>query len=836
MAKNQNDGKAPWGFTMYGQNHHWIGSLLPLDDQFPAFCQLYMIDDENEIQHRKNALSRKKKKLGTNTTADTHADPQKEDIEYQSKTTTKLDDNVIAGSKEMLANHNWLCQKFRMWRDRYKENELGKVKLRLIGTRSRDARQYDLPTASEIAGLLVDDPESDGKRDIIISEKDGKLKNISELNPNYMPLQYPILFPYGEDSFHTNIPYNRQSNADKPDELGVQKKRQYVTMREYYAFRIQQRQNEGQTILRGGRLFQQFVVDAYATIEQSKLNWVRGNQEELRCDMYKGIREAVAAGDTEPGTAGRVILPSSFTGGPRYMIQHYQDAVAICRELGPPDLFITFTCNLKWNEITEALKFIDGQKLVDKPDIVSRVFHIKLKQLMSDLVGSRHFGEVKGALYTVEFQKWGLPHAHILLWLESKDKPRSAAHIDSIISAEIPDPDKEKIGYDAVCQFMIHGPCGDAKTDSPCMKNKKCSKKFPKRYCDKTCVDESRYPVYRRRKNAWGVEKDGIKLDNKWVVPYNLDLIIRYDAHINVEVCNCRGMTVKYLFKYLHKGNDRITGILQVIPAKKNNSGDNGDTDQIKNPKKDEIDIYLEGRYLSGAECTWRTLGFEIHYRRPTVERLPLHLEGEQLVIHKDTDNLKDVLDDADPDSSKFLQWMKANREHEDARELTYAEFPKEWIWDSNKREWRSRQRRWKIGRIYYVHPTAGEKYYLRILLNVQKGCRRYDDIKTMNGTTHPTFKAACLALGLLEHDGEWHAAIQEEATTYSGRRLRELFVILLLNCKVTEPKKLWDDNWHTLAEDIEYNNKKVYGDQAVHLGEEFLKNCTLREIEQIFW
>ncbi|KAI3914985.1 hypothetical protein MKW98_020532 [Papaver atlanticum] len=92
------------------------------------------------------------------------------------------------------------------------------------------------------------------------------------------------------------------------------------------------------------------------------------------------------------------------------------------------------------------------------------------------------------------------------------------------------------------------------------------------------------------------------------------------------------------------------------------------------------------------------------------------------------------------------------------------------------------------------------------------------------------------MALGLLEHDGEWHTAIQEAATTYSGRRLRELFVIILLNCKVTEPKKLWDDNWHTLAEDIEYNNKKLYGDQAVHLAEEFLKNCTLREIEQIFW
>lgn len=118
-------------------------------------------------------------------------------------------------------------------------------------------------------------------------------------------------------------------------------------MREYYAFRLQQRLNEGQTLIRGGRLFQQFVVDAYATIEQCRLKWVIGHQDEIRADLFQGIKKAVAAGVTEPGTAGRIILPSSFTGGPRYMIQHYQDAIAICRQLGPSDLFITFTCNPK---------------------------------------------------------------------------------------------------------------------------------------------------------------------------------------------------------------------------------------------------------------------------------------------------------------------------------------------------------------------------------------------------------------------------------------------------------------------------------------------------------
>ncbi|XP_026459021.1 uncharacterized protein LOC113359642 [Papaver somniferum] len=614
-------------------------------------------------------------------------------------------------------------------------------------------------------------------------------------------------------------------------------------MREYYAFRLQQRSNEGQTLIRGGRLFQQFVVDAYATIEQCRLKWVRGHQEEIRADVFQGIKEAVAAGDTEPGTAGRIILPSTFTGGPRYMIQHYQDAISICRQLGPPDLFITFTCNPKWFEITEALKKIPGQQPIDRPDIISRVFHIKLKALMSDLEGSRHFGEVQG----------GLPHAHILSWLKPEDKPKTAAHVDSIIQAEFPDPEKDRVGYDAVCQYMLHGPCGAVKPNRLACITKKCPKKYPKKFCDKTSVDEKGSPVYRRQQMNCGVEKEGIKLDNRWVVPHNLDLLVRYDAHINVEVCNCRGVSINYLFKYLHKGSDRVTAILETPATKKQTSNDSDISDPKEStsnvsdtvapnnkpkPKFDEIKKYLDCRYLSASEAFWRTLNFEIHYRRPSVERLPFHLEGEQLIYHKDTEDLRDVLERTDPDATKFLRLMKANREHVKARNLTYADFPSEWTWYTESKEWKPRKRGFnKIGRIYYVHPTAGEKYYLRILLNVQRGCQSYDDIKTIDCVTHLTFKAACLALGLLEDDGEWDHAIKEAATVYiNGKRLRELFVTLLLNCKVIEPKKLWSENWKLLADGIEHEHQKLYGNENLTYDDDDLKNYCFQEIELIMW
>ena len=72
-------------------------------------------------------------------------------------------------------------------------------------------------------------------------------------------------------------------------------------------------------------------------------------------------------------------------------------------------------------------------------------------------------------LYTIEFQKRGLPHAHILLFLHPTMKNPSADHIDKIISAEIPYLNVDPDSYNAVNKFMIHGPCGKHNSHSPCM-------------------------------------------------------------------------------------------------------------------------------------------------------------------------------------------------------------------------------------------------------------------------------------------------------------------------------------------------------------------------------
>jgi hypothetical protein len=77
--------------------------------------------------------------------------------------------------------------------------------------------------------------------------------------------------------------------------------------------------------------------------------WIRRNQSALRIELYSGLRDAIMRGDTNPASIGkRIVLPSSFTGSPRYMIENYQDAMTIRRWTSYPDLFITFACNAKW--------------------------------------------------------------------------------------------------------------------------------------------------------------------------------------------------------------------------------------------------------------------------------------------------------------------------------------------------------------------------------------------------------------------------------------------------------------------------------------------------------
>ena len=221
--------------------------------------------------------------------------------------------------------------------------------------------------------------------------------------------------------------------------------RNRLTMQQFYRWRLACRSltpSPTEMIYYCARLTQQYIVDAFAKIEESRLLFLRRHQDRLRAETYGGLQDWMhRAGDgasTSEQMGRHVILPSSFTGGPRSMYQHYQDAMSIVRRFGCPDLFITFTCNPNWPEIVLAIT--PPQTRSERPDVVARVFALKLRAFMTDLRQRQCFGVVLAYTSVIEFQKRGLPHAHIMLTLADEHKPRDTTAIDRMVSAELPDP------------------------------------------------------------------------------------------------------------------------------------------------------------------------------------------------------------------------------------------------------------------------------------------------------------------------------------------------------------------------------------------------------------
>ena len=410
------------------------------------------------------------------------------------------------------------------------------------------------------------------------------------------------------------------SAQDDPSDENMDESTDYVTCREFYAYRLQIRpfsvSDRRCYFLMFGRLLQQYMVDQYAKIEGERLRWYANNQDELLVANYQGLSDALLATDgdmTVSNIARPIILPSSFTCGPRHMNQQFQDAMGIVRRYGKPDLFITFTCNPKWPEITDNL--IGNQTTSDRPDLTARVFKIKLMALLNDLFVMNIFGKQVAYTWVVEFQKRGLPHAHILLILESEYKIKQIADIDNIVCAEIPNEADCPLTFATITSSMIHGPCGDLNPKAPCMINGKCSKNFPRGLSQETTIKDDGYPDYRRRPGMTFTNRRGIVIDNSWVVPYNPWLATKYDAHINVEICSSVA-AVKYLYKYIHKGYDKARATVA--------SDDN---------TRNEIKEFVDSRFVSASESMWRIFRFKMHGQFPSIFRLQVHVEGQHLVI-----------------------------------------------------------------------------------------------------------------------------------------------------------------------------------------------------------
>jgi len=386
-----------------------------------------------------------------------------------------------------------------------------------------------------------------------------------------------------------------------------------------------------------------------------------------------------------------------------------------------------------------------------------------------------------------EFQKRGLPHEHILLIMKKGCKLTSPDDYDKYISAEIPNKDKYPVLHNLVIKHMLHGPCGALNMKCPCMIDKACRFRYPRQFNPETQQGKDSYPLYRRRDDGQRVKIRGAELDNRWVVPYNPGLLMRYNCHINVEACSSI-KACKYLFKYVYKGHDCAS--FSVVDAGVIN----------------EIRQYRDARYVTPPEAVHRIFGFPLFGVNPSVLQLQCHLPNMQSVIIDETKSLEEVVNNPKSSMTTLTEFFTVCREDSFARSLLYRDMPEHYRWISGRKIWQRRKQKGQIGRIVYANPSEGERYYLRVLLNHVRGPTSFEDLKTVAGILCSTFRESCEKRGLIETDNTIDDCLVEAATFQMPYALRRLFATVLVHCEATRIRALWEKHKESMAEDYSRN------------------------------
>jgi hypothetical protein len=144
------------------------------------------------------------------------------------------------------------------------------------------------------------------------------------------------------------------------------------------------------------------------------------------------------------------------------------------------------------------------------------MFKIKLKELNNDIHKNHILGRTIVRIYVVEFQKCGLPHAHILIFFTKDYKPHTVEDVDRMINAELPNLETNKLAHETIAKCMMHGPCGAAFSNASCMEEGKCKKQYPHKFQSQTVMNVNGYPIYRHRDTRHTILVHGIELDNCW--------------------------------------------------------------------------------------------------------------------------------------------------------------------------------------------------------------------------------------------------------------------------------------------------------------------------------
>ncbi|SCV68086.1 BQ2448_207 [Microbotryum intermedium] len=729
-------------FRVCGRLYHRIGYLLPRRDQAVAFAQTWLLDRAQQPATRMSAAS------GAN-----------------------LNRGILQRLETILRRSNLCAREF------------------VVAAKSRAG--WDV--AKEVVLKLL----PPGRR----NPKNPRLADGTVAFPiSALPLRYSLLFPSGADGFRDPIPLAGSDHAERAERRSRSQIDQdhdsppvapadgprrgrggstKVSRSQWYAFYLHVRRGTYSIAHRLRHLFCEFVIDGWASAENDRLSYIANHQEEMRLTSRAAIEDAMARGIPAEQLGQSDILASTIASGPRNVsndsttrsVWSRATANRICSSPSRAILIGERSC------VSSAR----AKRRTTCPNIVARVFEAKLQALMDDVYGTRDcagvFGQVLSHIYVIEYQKRGLAHAHILNTLAADDRPTTKDDVDRIVCAEIPDPDLYPCLLATVTSSMLHGKCGAANPRQPSMEQPRgaaaarCKCYYPRALQDETTMNEDGYPTYRRR-FRFHVDKAGVRFDDGDVVPYSPYLCAKYDAHINVEICSTIG-AIKYMYKYV---------AVMLLEA------GGGGSDEGRN----EIEEYVEGRYICAPEAVHRLLGFSIGKLFPAVVRLPVHLEDHVMQCLPAGVALETLAPRRSKLTAFFDLCSKTRARY--VRELLHVDVSVYFKWSTTSQRWVRR------------------KYATRTLLHIVQGPRSYDDLKRFESRTYATFRATCAARGLLEDDGEYVTCLKEAAPIQVGHQLGRLFATLLIYCHVAQPLRLFERFFDALADDAAYRLRTDLG------------------------
>ncbi len=384
-------------------------------------------------------------------------------------------------------------------------------------------------TAAELAACLSFDNTSLSqirpRRMVISRARTAANITVPTVSRLWEPLAYPLLFPHG--TLGWGLIGRSHDLEPEPDRRGGERPEWDKATTQMWHYRARLLRESRFEIF--GRLTNEYILDMFTRNLECRLKYIRDNQSSVRA------ADEELMGPTAQSDTANIYLPSSFLGSRRWASEQIADSLAIAAKFGPPTFFITMTCNPQWPEITSRLR--PGQAFSDIPVVVCRVFKRKVaifEQYLRSMFPNS--GGVVYLIHVIEFQKRGLPHAHILI--KYRMDCVTPSDIDQVISAEMPDAPEDAA---LIRKHLIHSHgryCQRKDRDG----NTYCRFRYPHRLQDTTTIDAEGRVSYRRR-------RDGDEL----VVPHCLPLIRAFQCHINFEAAG-PSYIFQYIFKYIHKG------------------------------------------------------------------------------------------------------------------------------------------------------------------------------------------------------------------------------------------------------------------------------------------